>query len=95
MRKYETIFILDCGIEEEAQKALIEKVKGEIISAGGTIDKLDEWGKKKLAYAINYKTEGYYVFAEFEADAETPMAVERIFRITEGILKGLIVRKDD
>ncbi len=95
MRKYETIFILDCGIEEEAQKALIERVKGEIEGAGGTIETLDEWGKKKLAYAINYKTEGYYVFVEFEAGAETPMALERIYRITEGILKGLLVRKDD
>lgn len=95
MRKYETIFILDCGIEEVAQKALIEKVKGEIEGAGGTIDTLDEWGKKKLAYAINYKTEGYYVYIVFDADAETPMALERIYRITEDILKGLIVRKDD
>jgi len=95
MRKYETIFILDCGIEEETQKALIERVKGVIESAGGTIETLNEWGKKKLAYAINYKTEGYYVFIEFEAEVETPMAIERIYRITEGILKGLIVRKDD
>ena len=95
MRKYETIFILDCGIEEEPQKALIERVKAEIENAGGTIETLDEWGKKKLAYAIDYKTEGYYVFMEFEADPETPMALERIYRITEGIIKGLIVRKDD
>ncbi len=95
MRKYETIFILDCGIEEAAQKALIEKVTGEITGAGGTIDTLDEWGKKKLAYAIKFKTEGYYVFVEFTAEVETPMALERIYRITEDILKGLIVRKDD
>lgn len=95
MRKYETIFILDCEIEEAAQKALIEKITGVISSAGGTIDTLNEWGKKKLAYAIKFKKEGYYVFIEFEADVETPMAIERIFRITEGILKGLIVRKDD
>ena len=95
MRKYETIFILDCEIEEAARKALIEKVTGEITGAGGTIETLDEWGKKKLAYAIKFKKEGYYVFVEFEADAETPMALERIYRITEDILKGLIVRKDD
>ena len=95
MRKYETIFILDCGIEEEAQKALIERVKGEIEGAGGTIETLDEWGKKRLAYAINFKTEGYYVFIEFEAGPDIPMALERIYRISEGILKGLIVRKDD
>ena len=95
MRKYETIFILDCGIEEAAQQALIEKVKGEIEGAGGTIETLDEWGKKKLAYAIKFKTEGYYVFIVFEAEVETPLELERIYRITEEILKGLIVRKDD
>ncbi len=95
MRKYETIFILDCEIEEAAQKALIEKVKGEIEGAGGTIETLDEWGKKKLAYAIKFKKEGYYVYIVFEAEVETPLALERIYRITEEILKGLIVRKDD
>ncbi|MFO7611709.1 MAG: 30S ribosomal protein S6 [Clostridia bacterium] len=95
MRKYETIFILDCEIEEEAQKAIIERVKAEIEGAKGVIGKLDEWGKKKLAYPINFKTDGYYVFIEFEAEAELPLALERIYRITEGILKGLIVRKDD
>ncbi len=95
MRKYETIFILDCEIEEETQKSLIEKVKGVITDEGGTIENVDEWGKKKLAYEIKYKQEGYFVFVEFEANAETPMALERIYRITEGILKGLIVKKED
>lgn len=95
MRKYETIIILDCGNEEEAQKSLIERIKTTIEGAGGKIDNIDEWGKKRLAYPINYKTEGYYVFIEFEADSEFPIELERIYRITDGILKGLIVRKDD
>ena len=95
MRKYETIFILDCEIEEEAQKGLIEKVKAEIEGANGVIETLDEWGKKRLAYPIKFKKEGYYVYIVFEAEVETPLALERIFRITEEILKGLIVRKDD
>lgn len=95
MRKYETIFILDCENEEEVQKSLIERVKNEIEGANGVIEKLDEWGKKKLAYPINFNKEGYYVYIEFEAEAEFPLALERIFRITEGILKGLIVRRED
>lgn len=95
MRKYETIIILDCESEEEAQKGLIERIKTVIEGAGGKIENIDEWGKKRLAYPINYKTEGYYVFIEFEAETNLPIELERIYRITDGILKGLIVRKDD
>lgn len=95
MRKYETIFILDCGIEEEARNGLVERVKSLIEEHKGKIETLDEWGTKRLAYAINYKKDGYYVFVEFEAEPEFPIELERIYRITEGILKGLIVKKDD
>jgi small subunit ribosomal protein S6 len=95
MRKYETIIILDCESEEEAQKGLIERIKAVIEGAGGKIENIDEWGKKRLAYPINYKTEGYYVFIEFEAETDLPIELERIYRITDGILKGLIVRKND
>lgn len=95
MRKYETIIILDCENEEEAQKGLIERIKTVIEGAGGKIDNVDEWGRKKLAYVIDYKTEGYYVFIEFEAKPEFPIELERIYKITDGILKGLIVKKDE
>jgi len=95
MRKYETIFILDCGIEEETRNGLVERIKSLVEEHKGTVETLDEWGTKKLAYAIVYKKEGYYVFMEFEAEPDFPIELERIYRITEGILKGLIVKKED
>lgn len=93
MRKYETIFILDCQIEEEARNGLVEKVKS-LIGEHGKVETIDEWGTKKLAYAINFKRDGYYVFIEFEAEPELPIELERIYRINEGVLKGLIVKKE-
>ncbi|MBN2851531.1 MAG: 30S ribosomal protein S6 [Clostridia bacterium] len=91
MRNYETIFILDMELTEEARAEQIAKVKAVIENGGGEILTVDEWGKKRLAYAINYKKEGYYVYVTFKAGAETPEEMERIYRITEGILKGLII----
>lgn len=92
MRKYETIFILDMNLEEEVQKSLIEKVKAEIHSAQGTVDSIGIWGKRRLAYPIGYKTEGFYVLLEFTAGPEIPEMLERLYRITEGILKGMTVK---
>lgn len=91
MRNYETIFILDMELTEEIRNEQIEKVKAVIENGNGEILSIDEWGKKRLAYAINYKKEGYYVYITFKASIEIPEAIERIFRITESILKGLIV----
>jgi len=91
MRNYETIFILDMELTEEVRAEQIEKVKAIIEKGDGEILSIDEWGKKRLAYAINYKKEGYYVYITFKAGTEVPVAIERIFRITESILKGLIV----
>lgn len=91
LRNYETIFILDMELTEEARAEHIEKIKSVIENDGGEILTIDEWGKKRLAYAIKFKREGYYVYVTFKAGAETPDAIERIYRITEGFLKGLII----
>ena len=66
MNQYETIFIVDCTLEEEAQKNTVEKLIQQMTDAGCEIDKVDEWGKKKLAYPINYKTDGYFVLVTFK-----------------------------
>jgi len=92
LRNYETIFILDMELTEEARIEHIEKIKTIIESNDGEIVSVDEWGKKRLAYAINYKREGYYVYITFKAGTKTPELLERIFRITEGILKGLVIK---
>lgn len=95
MRNYEALIIVDATLEEEARNITIDKVKAEIEKNGGEITSVDEWGKKRLAYAIDFKKEGYYVLINFNADIETPKAIERIFRITETILKGLIIKLEN
>lgn len=92
-RKYETIFIVDSSIGEEAVKIVVEKFVN-LIKEAGEINKVDEWGNKRLAYKIKDKLDGYYVLVLFDADTEFPQELERIYKITEGILKYLIIRKD-
>ena len=94
MNSYETIFIIDASLEEDAIKALQEKFVG-LISSNGTVDTVDEWGKRRLAYAINDKTEGYYVLVNFKADSEFPKELDRQYKITDGILRTIIIRKDE
>lgn len=91
--KYETIFIVDSQLEEENMKAVIEKIKN-ILETSAQLESVDEWGKKKLAYPINYKNEGYYVLANFAAEPDFPRELERIYKITDGILKSIIIKKD-
>ena len=90
---YETIFIVDASLEEDAVKALVDKFTG-LIAKNGTVDQIDEWGKRRLAYEINDKTEGYYVLVDFTADGNFPKELDRQYRITDGILRTIIIRKD-
>ncbi len=89
--KYETIFVINPEYSEDATKALIEKFTGIITNNGGTIDSIDEWGKRKLAYPIEDLTEGYYVLVNFEAPKDVPAELDRVYNITDGILRSIIV----
>lgn len=95
MNKYETLYVITPELDEEATKATIEKFSGIIENNGGKIEKTDEWGKKKLAYPIDYKTEGYYVLTTFESEASLPAELERNFKIAEDIIRFIVVRLDD
>ena len=93
MNRYEMIYIIDTGLEEAARKELIEKVSALIEKNGGEIEKVDEtWGKRRLAYAIDYKTEGWYVLVTFKAPVELPRELERNLQINENVLRYLIVK---
>ena len=92
MNKYEAMYIVTPEMEDEAIKGVIEKFSGIITANGGEIEKTDEWGRKKLAYPIDYKTEGYYVLVNFAADPELPRELERNFRNDESILRYMVVR---
>ena len=94
MNSYETIFIIDAALEEDAIKALQDKFTN-LIASNGTVESVDEWGKRRLAYEIMGKTEGNYVLVNFKADSEFPKELDRQYRITDGILRTIIIRKDE
>ena len=91
---YEVIFIVDPTLTEEANAAVIAKFK-EMTEARGTINEVDEWGKRRLAYPINDLTEGYYVRMTFNADAAYPAELDRKLRIDSNIMRSIIVCTDD
>ena len=95
MRKYETIFILHPSLDEEAVKANIEKFKGVIENGGGTVENLDFWGKRKLAYEIAKVNEGFYTLINFEANTELPKELDRVFRITDGVIRHIVVKQEN
>lgn len=92
MNKYEIIYIIDAAVEEAARKDLIAKFSDLITGNGGSIEKVDEWGKRRLAYAIDYKTEGYYVLMQFTAAPELPKEIERVMQISDSIIRSQIVK---
>ena len=91
--KYETIFIVDTSKGEEATTALVEKFKS-LISKTGEITKVDDWGKRKLAYEIDDMNEGYYVLVEFTAPTDFIAELTRKFRITDGILRYIVINQE-
>ena len=93
MNNYELLYIIDNELTDEAKEALIAKLNAIVESDGGSIESVDKWGTKKLAFPINFKTEGYYVLVNFAAKAELPAEMERVMRITDGIIRFMIVKK--
>ena len=93
MNRYELTYIIDTALEETARKELIEKVSALIAANGGEVEKVDEtWGKRRLAYAINYKTEGWYVLVTFKAPTDLPKELERNLEIYDSVLRYLVVK---
>ena len=96
MNRYELTYIIDTALEEEARKELIEKISSLIAQNGGEVEKVDEtWGKRRLAYPINDKPEGYYVLVTMQAPAELPKEIERNLRINENVLRSLVIKVEE
>ena len=93
MNKYEAIYIISPTIDEEQVKATVEKFSN-LVSENGELEKVEEWGRKKLTYEVQDQKEGYYVLMNFSANPDFPSELERNFKITEDILKYLIIRRD-
>ena len=92
MNKYEVMYVIDAALEDSARNELISYFSGIVEKNAGTIDRIDEWGKRRLAYAINYKTEGYYVLMYIQAPSELPRELERNFQINDNVLRYLVIR---
>jgi len=90
---YATIFIVDMTGGEEAVQATVDRFTG-IIEKSATIESVETWGKRRLAYAINDLTEGYYVLVNFQSAPEFPKELDRLYNINDAILRSIIIKKD-
>ena len=91
---YEVVFIIDAAKGDEGAAALTEKFK-TLVEQNSSAMEVEEWGKQRLAYAINYVTEGYYVLISFTSAPEFPKELDRILGITEGVIRSMIVCKGE
>ena len=94
MNKYETVFIINPNVEEAGVKELIEKFSN-IINNDGKVEEVQEMGKRKLAYEIKKNSEGIYVLINFEANPDLIKELERNYRITDAVIKFIVVRKEE
>lgn len=88
--KYEAMYIIDAALAEDAIAAIVEKFKN-LVEQNGTLAEVSEWGKRRLAYPIDHKNEGYYVLMTFDSAPAFPAELDRNFNITDGVIRSLIV----
>lgn len=95
MAKYETMYVLKPDMDEEKKDALVKRFADIITNNGGTIENTDEWGKKRLAYPIQYINDGYYVLVHFDAPPELPTELERNYRISDDVLRFIVINTEN
>ena len=94
MKAYEMLYFVDPGLEEEAREALAARIESTITGQDGVIDSVEPWGKRKLAYEINKLQEGDYTLVNFSADPTSIAELDRVLRITDSVVRFIVVRKD-
>jgi len=95
LNKYETLYVLNADMDEEATAATIEKMSSIVKENGGEVVEVKPWGKRRLAYPINFKNEGYYVLMTFNAEVALLADLEHNFKINENVVRHMIVRLED
>ena len=95
MRNYELLYVIKPDVEEEQLTALVEKFKALVEGQGAEVTKLDKWGKRRLAYEVDHIREGFYVLMQFKAEPAAAAELDRVMKITDGILRHMIVREDE
>lgn len=94
INSYEALYIINAQLSEEEIKGLVDKFSA-LVADNGTVDTVDEWGKRRLAYPINDVEEGYYVLLTFKSESEFPAELERVMGITDGILRYMVIRLEE
>lgn len=90
---YESILVISLKLGEEGIEKMVEKFQA-LIEKNGTFENADRWGKRKLAYLIDKEAEAYYVLFNFKSDADFPAELDRVYKITDGVLRSLIIKKE-
>ena len=93
MKAYELLFFVDPSLDPETRLAVMKRIDTAITADNGTVDNVDNWGKRKLAYLINDEPEGYYVLYTFTSAPDFPAELDRVLKITEGVMRSLITVK--
>ena len=93
MNKYEILYIINASLDDSAKDAVIEKFSNLVTVSGGEVESVDKWGVKKFAYEMEFKSEGYYVLMNFTAEASLPAEMERQMRISDDVIRYLVIRK--
>ena len=95
MKAYELLFFVAPSIDEESRAAVMKRIETTIAEGEGKVDNVEDWGKRKLAYPINDKNEGYYVLMTFESKTDFPAELTRIYNITDGIIRAIVVEQPE
>lgn len=94
INSYEAVIVISLKLGEEGIAETITKFK-DLVSKNATLENVDEWGKRRLAYEINKETEAFYVLFDFKSEAEFPAELDRVLKITDGILRSMIIKKEE
>ena len=95
MKAYELLLLTNPSLDDEARSAVLEKVQNLLTADGGTVDSVDEWGKRKLAYEIASLAEGDYTLFDFHAEPASIAELDRVLHITDGVVRYMLVRRED
>lgn len=95
MKAYELLFIVAPTIDDETRAAVMKRIEATLAESNGKIDNVDEWGKRKLAYEINDLTDGDYTLIDFHADPQSIAELDRVLRITDAVVRHMIVNRPD
>lgn len=95
MRHYELMVIIDSGLEDDVIQSIVERTTKEITGAGGTVSKVDRWGKRRLAYEVHHRSEGYYVLIDMRAEPVAVAAVDRMLGLADEVVRHKVIRLPD